>query len=89
MLGHSMQENTPATRTEEMVGENFYRFLVKFLAKFPEFKKRPIYITGESYAGHYIPAIAYFITQHPEEDINLTGVAIGNGKITSLTIRMG
>lgn len=24
----------------------------------PEYKKRSIFITGESYAGHYIPAIS-------------------------------
>ncbi len=67
-------------RNEKMVAENFYKFLVKFLIKYPEYKKRTMYITGESYAGHYIPAIADFIVRNPNEDINFLGVAIGNGK---------
>ena len=31
--------------------------------KFLKFKfiERPIYITGESYAGHYIPAISAYV----------------------------
>ena len=73
------RDPTHYARNEKMVAENFYRFLIKFYAKFPQFKQRPLYITGESYAGHYIPAIADFIVRNPDEDINLTGVAIGNG----------
>lgn len=78
--GFSHAKNpTHYARNEKMVSENFYRFLLKFLIKYPEFKSRPLYITGESYAGHYIPAIADFIVKNPMEDINLKGVAIGNG----------
>jgi carboxypeptidase C (cathepsin A) len=62
-----------------MVSENFYRFLIKFYAKYPAFKGRDLYITGESYAGHYIPAIGEFILNNTDEDIVLKGVAIGNG----------
>jgi cathepsin A (carboxypeptidase C) len=64
-----------------MVAENFYKFLLKFMLKYPQFKGRPLFITGESYAGHYIPAIASYIVQHPISDFNLKGIAIGNGKI--------
>jgi carboxypeptidase C (cathepsin A) len=28
------------------------------MEKYPEFKERSLFITGESYAGHYIPAIS-------------------------------
>lgn len=64
---------------EKMVAENFYRFLMKFYSKYPEFRQNDLFITGESYAGHYIPAIADFIVKNPDEDIKLKGVAIGNG----------
>lgn len=78
--GFSHAKNpTHYARNEKMVSENFYRFLIKFLAKFPQFKKRALFITGESYAGHYIPAITDFIVNHPDEDINIAGMAIGNG----------
>ena len=62
-----------------MVAENFYKFLLKFLTKYPEYNKRSLYITGESYAGHYIPAIADFLVSHADPTINFRGAAIGNG----------
>ena len=57
-------------------------FFKKFYKLYPEFKGRKLYITGESYAGHYIPFIADYITKDDtftKEGIQLEGVAIGNG----------
>jgi len=34
--------------------------LVGFLEKFPEYKNRPLFVTGESYAGHFVPAITAY-----------------------------
>lgn len=66
---------------EDQVAADFLIFLNGFYAKHPEFKGRELYITGESYAGHYIPAIgaALHQAQANNSDINLKGVAIGNG----------
>ena len=50
-----------------MIAEDFFKFMLKFVEKYPEFKGcfftlgRPLFVTGESYAGHYIPAIAAYI----------------------------
>lgn len=41
------------------------------MVKYPEFKGRDIYITGESYAGHYIPNIARKLQLMNDEWINL------------------
>jgi cathepsin A (carboxypeptidase C) len=49
------------------------------MQKYPEYKHRELYITGESFAGHYIPAIANFIHYNPHHYLNLQGLAIGNG----------
>lgn len=55
-------------------------FLRGFLEANPEYDGRDFFITGESYAGHYIPAIAYYL-KNTATDINLklAGIAIGNG----------
>ena len=56
-------------------------FIDGFLQVNPEFTGRDFFITGESYAGHYIPAIAYQLLTNSTETLglNLKGIAIGNG----------
>jgi len=44
-----------------------------------------MFITGESYAGHYVPAIAAHVKKQNNKDINLVGVAIGNGLVDPYT----
>lgn len=51
-----------------------------FIDQNPEFKGRDFFITGESYAGHYIPAISYHLIFNTTDlPVNFKGVAIGNG----------
>jgi cathepsin A (carboxypeptidase C) len=55
-------------------------FLKGFVEQNPEFAGRDFYITGESYAGHYVPAIShYLLFNETGVDLNLKGLAIGNG----------
>ncbi|KAG5242518.1 serine carboxypeptidase [Salix suchowensis] len=56
--------------------DNFI-FLQKWFVKFPEYKDRDFYITGESYAGHYVPQLAHLIAQSGLK-FNLKGIAVGN-----------
>lgn len=65
--------------TEKLVASDMREFLVQFLELYPELKNRPFYITGESYAGHYIPSVAHLLLKSPIEGLNLQGIAIGNG----------
>ncbi|KAI9080201.1 hypothetical protein K1719_037879 [Acacia pycnantha] len=68
---------------EEGVSNDLYDFLQAFFKEHPQFAKNDFYITGESYAGHYIPAFASRVHQGNKEKqglhINLKGFAIGNG----------
>lgn len=59
------------------IAVDFYKFLTNFYEKYPEYTKQELFLTGESFAGHYIPAIANYL--HLETEIKLAGVAIGNG----------
>ncbi|KAL5739206.1 hypothetical protein ACOSP7_028127 [Xanthoceras sorbifolium] len=61
--------------------EDSLEFLIRWLERFPRYKGREVYITGESYAGHYVPQLAKEImvyntkSKHP---INLKGIMVGN-----------
>ncbi|KAL8195205.1 hypothetical protein R6Q57_025608 [Mikania cordata] len=62
-----------------------YTFLVNWFERFPQYKTRDFYIAGESYAGHYVPQLAYTILQNNKKTnqtvINIRGIAIGNAVI--------
>merc|ERR1712166_305485 len=67
-------------KSEKGVAEDMMTFFRGFLEQNPEFEGRDFYITGESYAGHYVPAIAYYLVNNaPDINLNLKGIAIGNG----------
>ncbi|WVZ65245.1 hypothetical protein U9M48_014642 [Paspalum notatum var. saurae] len=51
-------------------------------ARFSEYKGRAFYISGESYAGHYVPQLAATIISHNLYNnrtiVNLQGILVGN-----------
>ena len=58
--------------------------LLPFTTVHPEMADRDFYVTGESYAGHYVPAVSnrLFLEMNKpdvEKKINLKGFAIGKG----------
>jgi len=66
---------------DSSVAADTYVALKDFFNKFPDYKKSKIYITGESYAGVYIPMLALSIIEGDAEWMkgNLKGLLIGNG----------
>mmetsp|Transcript_39728 Transcript_39728/g.35452 ORF Transcript_39728/g.35452 Transcript_39728/m.35452 type:complete len:93 (+) Transcript_39728:191-469(+) len=57
-------------------------FLVRFFEIYSSMKANQFFITGESYAGHYIPSLASTLVENKEQNgITLSGVAIGNGLV--------
>jgi cathepsin A (carboxypeptidase C) len=66
-------------------GKDVYALLTLFFKQFPEYSEQEFHITGESYAGHYIPVFAHEILSHKKRNINLKSVAIGNGLTDGLT----
>ncbi|KAI3799355.1 hypothetical protein L1987_34649 [Smallanthus sonchifolius] len=68
---------------ENGVSNDLYNFLQAFFKAHPDYINNDFYITGESYAGHYIPAFAARVNQGNKNKegihINLKGFGIGNG----------
>ncbi|ERN07520.1 serine carboxypeptidase-like 25 isoform X1 [Amborella trichopoda] len=57
------------------------QFLLRWFDRFPRYKNRELYLTGESYAGHYVPQLAHQILQYNSRaphGINLKGIMVGN-----------
>ncbi|XP_023876302.1 serine carboxypeptidase-like 45 [Quercus suber] len=55
-------------------------FLQRWFEKFPLYRNRSMFITGESYAGHYVPQLAELMIQFNKKEklFNLKGIALGN-----------
>ena len=70
---------------EKGVSADMYDFMQQFLKAHPKYASLPFYAFGESYAGHYVPAVTHKIWQNNRAlppgaiHINLVGTAVGNG----------
>jgi serine carboxypeptidase-like clade 1 len=73
------------SHTDTSTASNSLLALRSFFAAFPELAGLPFYLTGESYAGIYIPMLAYAVYQYnsgrPAAPIALQGIMVGNGCI--------
>ena len=85
---YTESENGYCTNTKIEVSSQLYELMQQFYDVFPEQLHNPLYITGESYAGHYVPGLAFKI--HEENNrvglsqrrkLPLAGLAIGDGWI--------
>ncbi|KAF3774010.1 putative serine carboxypeptidase [Nymphaea thermarum] len=58
-----------------------------YLRNMSQYKNRDLFITGESYAGHYIPQLAELLIRanKQQNEFNLKGIALGNPLLESYT----
>ncbi|KAM1014658.1 serine carboxypeptidase-like 45 isoform X1 [Malus sylvestris] len=78
-VGFSYSENKSfyGFVNDDITALDNFEFLRRWFHKFPEYKNRDLFITGQSYAGHYVPQLAQLIIQSKLK-FNLKAVAIGN-----------
>jgi len=87
--GYSYDESgkVDGVYTENVVADDLYEFLQLFFAQYPKYNSLDFYVTGESYAGHYVPHVSRRIydgnqnLQPGDVYINLKGLAIGDGLV--------
>ncbi|CAL8082630.1 unnamed protein product [Calicophoron daubneyi] len=77
-VGFSYAVDGNTTTDDDFTSSNNYHALLHFLERFPKYKGRDFFITGESYAGVYVPTLAVRVIEGSLE-LNLKGVAVGNG----------
>ncbi|MQL69584.1 hypothetical protein Taro_001882 [Colocasia esculenta] len=60
-----------------------HTFLLKWFEQYPEFLENPFYIAGESYAGVYVPTLAFEVAKGIQSgvkpNLNFKGYIVGNG----------
>lgn len=65
--------------------KDIYSLLTFFFKQYPQYATQDFHISGESYAGHYIPVTANEILSHANRNINLKTILVGNGMTEPLT----
>jgi carboxypeptidase C (cathepsin A) len=79
----------PATDTNDTItAEDTYHALLDIFAQLPALRKRPFYIFGESYGGHYVPNTVKAVldgnaAMEPTDPkvIDMKGFGVGNGYV--------
>uniref|UniRef100_A0A183CAW5 Carboxypeptidase n=1 Tax=Globodera pallida TaxID=36090 RepID=A0A183CAW5_GLOPA len=79
-FSHSVDGGEPDASNDDSTAAQNYEAVKQFFNKFPLFRVNPTFITGESYAGVYVPMlVAKIVDGQTQFPINLEGMAIGNG----------
>lgn len=73
--------------SHEEAGKDLDDALSQFFELFPALRGNDFYVTGESYAGKWVPSCGFTIHERnkaraPEKRINLQGISIGDGAIS-------
>jgi len=66
--------------SDTISAEDNFNFIQMWLQQFPQFVGTPTWLSGESYAGVYIPSLVNVILQNPNSQLykQLAGVTLGN-----------
>ncbi|KAF8317878.1 alpha/beta-hydrolase [Clavulina sp. PMI_390] len=86
-VGFSYSDHSIEILTTRDAARTIQDFVRLFFETFSSLKGRPLHLTGESYAGHYLPVFGSAILDGNDRNsssvpINLVSVAIGNGMVS-------
>jgi carboxypeptidase C (cathepsin A) len=82
-VGFSYSDNKDDLTTgDAQTSLDNYNLIQAFLTRFPEYRANDLYITSESYGGHYMPTLAQQIVNQNNAGVNpkvnFKGFAVGN-----------
>ena len=86
-VGFSYSDDKDDYKTDDgQTALDNYALIQAFMGRFPEFAKNDLYITSESYGGHYMPTLAKQIVDRnkagKDPALNFKGFAVGNPQTT-------
>ncbi|TKY73143.1 Serine carboxypeptidase 29 [Spatholobus suberectus] len=81
-FSYSKNESDLMTNGDKRIAEENLVFQLKWFEHFPQYKRSDFFISGESYAGHYVLQLSQVIVEYnsatKENAINLKGFMVGN-----------
>ncbi|KAF9449019.1 alpha/beta-hydrolase [Macrolepiota fuliginosa MF-IS2] len=82
-VGTGFSQGKPDIRNEDDLAAELVGFLQQFLEVFSELNTKKLYLSGESYAGTYVPYIANYIYEHPTAlNLSLQGIWIADPSLS-------
>ena len=90
--GYSFTDAGTLCTSWECYGDDFDAFLRQFVQAYG-LQANDVYVTGESYGGHYVPASAFSVHEGnaagKQPRVNLRGIAVGNGFVAPAEMSAG
>ncbi|KXN92402.1 Carboxypeptidase cpdS [Leucoagaricus sp. SymC.cos] len=82
-VGFSTADADGYIHDEDQMAADFMGFLDNLVKVFPNLRNRPLHLTGESYAGMYIPYIMKAYFNSPNPPVKIAKFVIGDGTMAS------
>lgn len=82
-VGFSYSDNKDDYKIgDDQAAQDNLATILAFLVKFPQYNNTPLFITSESYGGHYMPELTDAIIKYNDDNnynkLNFKGFAVGN-----------
>nr|VWO97772.1 Uncharacterized protein [Ganoderma boninense] len=81
-VGTGFSQGEPTINDDNALAAQVAGFLEQFLDIFSELKGSNFWVTGESYAGFFVPYIANYLYENPNPDLSLKGIWMADPSLT-------